>query len=78
MERIVLVPVTLAIATPEGANEDDAYVADAVNEILRGQQRCFLEGSDLLDYSIELEGTRDSTSKPTLADDEVYEEGDAL
>lgn len=50
-EQIVVVNAALAIAVPNGA-EVDACVADAVNEILREQQRSYAPDSCLLDYRI--------------------------
>lgn len=78
MENIVLIPVTLAIAIPVEEGLDTAYVADAVNEILREQQRSFAPGSAMLDYSFSEHDARRSLTKSILLEDEVYEEGSAL
>jgi hypothetical protein len=51
IRRLVAVPVMLYVDLPPGVNYA-SYGADAMNEILRGQQRSFSPDSCLLDYTI--------------------------
>jgi hypothetical protein len=53
---------------------DDASAADAVNEILREQQRSFAPQSCLIDYAVDLP----SEDVSWLGDPANYMEGDAF
>jgi len=54
-EHVYTVSVNLTIAVPPVKSSADtaARIADAVNEILRHQQRCFTPTSNILDYEID-------------------------
>lgn len=73
MARIINCKVTLAIIVPAyvSAEEEDAYVADAVNELLREEQVSYAPESSLLDYEV-------SDQYPSTASLVGYEEGDAF
>ena len=74
-ERIVTIPVNLAITIPDHFDDEDAvaYVADAINETLRPVQRSWNLDSCILDYEICVDKI-----KPNAADPDNYDEGDAF
>lgn len=75
-QKIVVLPVHLAIAVPADADATDvsAFVADAANEILREHQREFAPASCLLDYEVCI----DQISLRSAVDPDAYSEGDAF
>lgn len=70
-EKVRLINVTLAIAVPENEFYPTSFCVDAVNEILREEQRDWAPESVLLDYQI-------ARYTPTNVDAENYKEGDAF
>lgn len=74
-ERVVVIPVLLALAVPETADPQDtvAFAADAVNETLREHQRSFTPESCILDYEVCI-----GKIKEVPADAAQYSEGDAF
>ena len=54
--------------------DSEAAAFDGTNEILRGQQRAFSEGSCLVDYAVDA-----ATEKPNVdVSPDVYEEGEGV
>ncbi len=69
--HLVKVSVDLVFELPVGADAD-GYGPDAVNELLRGQQRAYSPSSDFLDYSI------GGIQFVGLVQPGTYKEGDAF
>ena len=74
-ERIVTIPVNIAIAIPADLDAQDtvAYVADAINETLREHQRSFTPHSCILDYVVCIDQIKNNAADPA-----GYEEGAAF